>query len=178
VSKQAVLPQGSVEFVEGMGIYFAQYDLPRIFGRILGLLMISERPLPHDEIAKLLGVSRGSVSTNMRLGLMLNLVERVAAAGDRRDFYRQSGDAWGRSIEAKGEQLAPLERIGRRALESLPDDHPQARERVEEMLDFCAFFEEESAGLLARWHARRAARERSAGSHDPLAVASGIGSDA
>jgi len=37
-----LLPQGSREFIEGMGMYFAQFDLPRIFGRILGLLMISE----------------------------------------------------------------------------------------------------------------------------------------
>src|SRR5215470_8975846 len=139
-----LLPQGSREFIEGMGMYFAQFDLPRIFGRILGLLMISEQPRPHDEIARLLDVSRGSVSTNIRLALMLNLVERVAVPGDRRDFYRQSGDAWGRSIETKSEQLAPLERLGQRALESLPDEHLLARERVEELLDFCAFFEEES----------------------------------
>jgi DNA-binding transcriptional regulator GbsR (MarR family) len=153
------LPEGSVEFIEAMGLYFAQFDLPRIFGRIVGLLMVSEQPMPHDEIARLLSISRGSVSTNIRLALTLSMAERVAVPGDRRDFYRQTGDTWGRGLEAEAGHLAPLERMGQRALETLPDDHPTARARIEEMLDFCAFFKEESVGLFARWEARRAARE-------------------
>src|SRR5580765_7313619 len=173
------LPEGSVEFIEGMGLYFAQFDLPRIFGRIVGLLMVSEQPMPHDEIARQLSISRGSVSTNIRLALTLGMAERVAVPGDRRDFYRQTGDAWGQGLEGKAAQLAPLERMGQHALRTLPDDHPTARARIEEMLDFCAFFEEECNGLLARWEARRAAREPSSAQPSyPLLPATVMNGDA
>ncbi len=151
---------GAHEFIEGMGVYFAQFDLPRIFGRLVGLLMVSERPLAHEEIARALGVARGSVSTNMRLALTLDLAERVTVRGDRRDFYRQTGDPWGRSIGAKSATFITLRRMAARALEALPPDHVEARARMHDLIDFCDFFEAESVGLVQRWKERLAARGR------------------
>jgi hypothetical protein len=154
------MDHGAHEFIEGMGVYFAQFDMPRIFGRLVGLLMVSERPLAHEEIARTLGVARGSVSTNMRLALTLDLVERVAVRGDRRDFYRQTGDPWGRSIGAKVTATLPLRGMAARALEALPRNHLEARARMADLIDFCDFFEEERDGLVQRWKERLAARGR------------------
>lgn len=154
------LDPGAHDFAEGMGLYFAQFDMPRIFGRIFGLLMVSERPLSHEEIAKSLGVARGSVSTNMRLALALDLVERVSVRGDRRDFYRQTGDPWGRSIGAKVTVTMPLRQLAARTLEALPADHVEARARMDDLIDFCNFFEEESEEIVQRWKERLAARGR------------------
>jgi hypothetical protein len=156
------LDHGAHAFIEGMGVYFAQFDLPRIFGRLVGLLMVSERPLAHEEIARTLGVARGSVSTNMRLALALDLAERVAVRGDRRDYYRQTGDPWGRSLDAKVAATLPLRRMAERALEALPPEHLEARARMADLIDFCDFFEAEREGLLQRWKERLAARGRPA----------------
>jgi DNA-binding transcriptional regulator GbsR (MarR family) len=156
------MDHGAHEFIEGMGVYFAQFDLPRIFGRLVGLLMVSERPLAHEEIARTLGVARGSVSTNMRLALALDLAERVAVRGDRRDFYRQTGDPWGRSLDAKVAATMPLQRMAERALQALPPDHLEARARMADLIDFCEFFETEREGLVRRWKERLAARGRPA----------------
>jgi hypothetical protein len=154
------LDPGAHEFIEGLGLYFAQFDMPRIFGRIFGLLMVSEYPLAHEDIARVLGVARGSVSTNMRLALSLDLAERVAVRGDRRDLYRQTGDPWGRSIGAKVIATMPLRGLAGRALAALPLEHLEARARMEDLIDFCDFFEEESEGLVRRWKERLAARGR------------------
>lgn len=151
---------GAHAFIEGMGLYFAQFDLPRIFGRIFGLLMVSEHPLAHEDIARALGVARGSVSTNMRLALTLDLAERVAVRGDRRDFYRQTGDPWGRSLGAKVAATIPLRALAARALAELPLDHLEARARMQDLIDFCDFFEDERDGLVRRWKERLAARGR------------------
>jgi DNA-binding transcriptional regulator GbsR (MarR family) len=154
------LDPGAHEFIEGLSLYFAQWDLPRIFGRLVGLLMVSERPLTHEDMARILGVARGSVSTNMRLALTMDLAERVSVRGDRRDFYRQTGDPWGRAIGAKSATFMPLRRMAVRAQEALPADHLEARARMADLIDFCDFFEEESEGLVRRWKERLAARGR------------------
>src|SRR5258707_3209499 len=76
------------EFVESMGVYFERFALPRIGGRILGLLLIADRPLSLDDMASTLRVSRASISTNMRLLTASSLAEQVSFPGDRRDYYR------------------------------------------------------------------------------------------
>jgi DNA-binding transcriptional regulator GbsR (MarR family) len=65
-------------FIEGMGLYFEDFGVPRIAGRLLGLLLVTNRPLSLEEVATTLGVSRASVSTNARLILATGLVERVS----------------------------------------------------------------------------------------------------
>ena len=76
------------QFIERVGLYFEQYQLSRIGGRLLGLLLLSDRPLGVEEMATTLGVSRASVSTNIRTSADLGLTERVGLPGDRRDYYR------------------------------------------------------------------------------------------
>src|SRR5579883_1380571 len=93
------LPESLARFVEGLGLYFEEFGLPRIGGRLLGLLMVTDRPLALDEIARRLLVSRASVSTNARLVLAARLGERVGIPGDRRDYYAFSPRAWDAIVE-------------------------------------------------------------------------------
>ena len=74
-------------FIEAMGMYFEDQGIPRIGGRMLGLLMIAHWPLTAQDIAAILGISRGSVSTNFRLLLTSGLAEKAAMPGDRTTYY-------------------------------------------------------------------------------------------
>jgi DNA-binding transcriptional regulator GbsR (MarR family) len=157
------LTPGMLEFVESMGRYFEQYGLARIGGRILGLLVIAERPLSLDEIASRLRVSRASVSTNIRLATASDLAELVTYAGDRRDYYRMIDDAWGHALEAEIKGLPALRRIAETGLAALNSVDTPARTQLEETIDFCDFMMEERTRQLAAWQERRAARRRAAG---------------
>src|SRR5581483_4050079 len=157
---QIVLSPGMLQFIESMGLYFEQYGIARIGGRILGLLIIADRPLSLDEIATLLQVSRASVSTNLRLVISVDLAELVTFPGDRRDYYRMADDPWGQGIRAELKAYPPLRRIAENALAALRSDDAVARERLEEMTDFCDFVSGEWNGFLERWEARRAARSQ------------------
>ena len=64
-------------------MYFESYGIPRIGGRILGLLLVADEPLSADSIASVLRVSCASVSTNFKLLLTSSLAEKVTFAGDR-----------------------------------------------------------------------------------------------
>ena len=67
----------TVNFIERMGVALDSDGLPRIAGRIFGLLLVSEDPRSLDDLAAELRVSKGSVSTNARLLEQRGLLERV-----------------------------------------------------------------------------------------------------
>lgn len=141
------------EFVESMGVYFERYGLPRIGGRILGLLMVADRPLSLDDLASALHVSRASISTNMRLITASSLAEQISLPGDRRDYYRFGPDTWERSLRTELDGIAMLRRLGERGLAAARASESTAREHLEELLEFCDLLIEDRTKTVARWQA-------------------------
>lgn len=84
------MDQPADDFIETMGRHFEEEGVPRIAGRLLGLLMLLEEELSLDDLAERLQVSKGSVSSNARLLEDWGVAERITHSGDRRDFYRVS----------------------------------------------------------------------------------------
>ncbi|MGD0744376.1 MAG: transcriptional regulator [Verrucomicrobiota bacterium] len=60
---------------------------PRSVAEIYGLLFISHRPLPMDELIGRLELSKGSASQGLRYLLDLGAVRTVYVAGERRTHY-------------------------------------------------------------------------------------------
>ena len=67
--------------------YARMLMLPKSVGQVYGVLFASDRPLCLDEIADLLGISRGGVSQGLRLLRGHGAVLVQGVPGDRRDFY-------------------------------------------------------------------------------------------
>lgn len=88
------LSPDELEFVEAVGLHFDTLGLPRIGGRIFGLLVISPRPLLLDEIAGTLSISRASVSVNTRVFIANGAMEIRAVPGDRRQYYAMKRDVF------------------------------------------------------------------------------------
>ncbi len=146
------------EFIESIGGYFAQYGLPSIAGRLMGLMMVTDRPLSLDDLAGALGVSRASVSTNIRMIKAIGFAEQVSIPNDRRDYYRVSNDPWGASLRANIVGMDAIADIARRGLLVIREQDGLARERVEELLEFGEFYMQEERGVLQRWRERRQQR--------------------
>ncbi len=83
-----ILQTAEERFIEGMGLALEEDRLPRIAGRLVGLLILSPQPLRFDHLAERLRVSRGSISTNTRLLENMGVIERVTRPGDRRDYFQ------------------------------------------------------------------------------------------
>lgn len=115
--------QAADSFIELMGRHFDEEGIPRIAGRLFGLLMLTEEACSLDDLAERLRVSKGSVSSNARLLENLGIIERVTRPGDRRDYYQMAGDMSARLLERQIERVKLfLERIrgSRQRLEPLP----------------------------------------------------------
>jgi DNA-binding transcriptional regulator GbsR (MarR family) len=131
--------------------------LARIGGRILGLLMLADAPLGLEEMATALGVSRASISTNIRQIVTFGLAEHLSLPGDRRDYYRFADSPWLGAMRARIDGTRSLLRITEQGLATLAAEDTAARLRLEEMRDACVFMIEEMQASIARWQAHRAA---------------------
>lgn len=145
---------GLSQFIENMGLHYEAYDVPRIGGRILGLLMITLDPMTSEEMSEVLQVSRSSISTNLRTLQMAGLVEQVTVPGDRRDYYVFSEEAWLRTLEMRLEQVLSMKEAAEEGIESLEANHP-ARRRMKEMLAWTAMVQSAYERMSREWQSRR-----------------------
>ena len=60
---------------------------PRSFAELYGLLFISSRPLPMDELCRRLEISKGSASQGLKFLRAIGAVREVAIDDDRRMHY-------------------------------------------------------------------------------------------
>jgi DNA-binding transcriptional regulator GbsR (MarR family) len=97
-----------LSFINRMGQFYEEKGVPPIGGRMLGLGLVMEEPLSQEDIQEILGVSRSSVSTNLRILLVHGMLEVVRPAGERKDHYVFSPKAWERAMEVKISSLPSL----------------------------------------------------------------------
>jgi len=145
--------QGLSQFIENMGLYYEAYDVPRIGGRFLGLLMVKPNPMTAEEMSEVLQVSRSSISTNLRTLQMTGLVELVSVPGDRRDYYLFSEEAWLRILEMRLEQILSMKEAAEEGLENLKEEHP-ARQRIKEMLEWTEMVQGAYKRMSNEWQSR------------------------
>ena len=82
------------EFIDAIGEMTEWSGLTRAAGLLKGLLLLSREPLSLDDMADRLEVSKGSVSTNIRLLERWKAVRRVFNRGDRKNYYQLRADLW------------------------------------------------------------------------------------
>ena len=117
------------DFVERMGLFWETEGLPRIAGRLFGFLVLQREPCSLDAMATALGVSKASVSTDVRKLERVGLVERHARPGDRRDYYAVTLDMPARIVELR---RAAIARFGNclQTADALGADDPVIRDRL------------------------------------------------
>jgi DNA-binding transcriptional regulator GbsR (MarR family) len=142
------------QFIENIGLHFEEYGVPRIGGRILGLLLASSRPVSSEEMAEVLEVSRSSVSTNLRTLLMTGLADRISLPGERSDYYVFSDEAWETTLEIRLDGIESLREMAENGLQGMPDQHP-ARNRLEWILTWTDMVGRAYEQLIKEWQSRK-----------------------
>lgn len=139
-------------YVEDFGLLFEGFGLPRMVGRVLGALLISDPPeLSAEELAEALQASRGSISSATRTLVAMGFVQRLTRRGERRDYFRMKPGAWDELMRHELENLARFRLMAERGLRIANSDSPEARHNLEEMHEFYAYWEKEMPALLERW---------------------------
>jgi len=147
-------------FIEDVGIVFEQSGLPRMAGRILGSLLVSDPPNQStNKLAETLLASKGSISTMTRLLIRIGLIERTCMPGVRHDYFRIRADALSHLMEQKLEFIITFRQIADRGLKLMEGKAPVTRQGLEEMRDMYAFFEREFPVLIQRWEQEQKKRQ-------------------
>lgn len=82
--------------LDGLGQFAEYFGFSKVMGQLYGALLMSPDPLSLDDMMDVLGISKASVSMNMRTLEHLGMVRQVwvRGRGDRRKFYAAETDFW------------------------------------------------------------------------------------
>ncbi len=145
------LPNEVKNFIEDIALSFEQMGLPRMAGRILGILLISD-PIAQSitEMGEKLNASKSSISIMARLLVERGLIERVASPMPRRDYYRFKPGGWIMYMRQWLGLMAGLHRITERGLALMADKPEPLKERLLEAHDLFSSIEHEFPSILVQ----------------------------
>jgi DNA-binding transcriptional regulator GbsR (MarR family) len=147
-------------FIEDIGLYFEQFGLARMAGRILGVLLISEPPEQSiTDLCERLKASKSSISTNARLLDEMGLIERAASPVPRQVYYRFPPGGWVAFMRMRLRLYGAMHEVAERGLALLQEEAPELRWRLQEAHDMFQRIEEEMPQILARVEEARGIRE-------------------
>ena len=153
----------TAHFIETMGLALESDGLPRIAGRIFGLLLVSEDARSLDDLAAELRVSKASISTNARLLEHRGVLEQVSRPADRRDYYQVPHDLFSHTMAQRVARWQRFHEAIGSARISLPIRSPEVRERLEEYERAYAYMSRVIKEALGRWQAGREKQMTKAG---------------
>lgn len=144
-------PIEDIHFIEDIGLYFEQMGLPRMAGRILGALLISDPPSQSiTDLGERLNASKSSISIMARLLMERGLIERVASPMPRRDYYRFKPGGWSLYMRQWLGLMSGLHQITERGLALMADKSEPLRERLQEAHDLFSSIEQEFPAILQK----------------------------
>jgi len=167
------LPHGisrieEMHFIEDIALFFERMGMPRMAGKILGVLLISDPPAQSiTEIGEKLNASKSSVSIMARLLVENGLIERVASPEprreySRRDYYRFKEGGWVLYMRDWLALMGELHKITERGLALMGEKTEAMKERLEEAHDLFSMIEERFPEMLEALEQERQQRGRSA----------------
>jgi DNA-binding transcriptional regulator GbsR (MarR family) len=130
-----------------------QVGFPHSMAKVYAALTLADSEgLSTGELTEELGISKASVSNAMQFLVGTDLVERYRVRGSREAHYRILKGRWGDIIARKFTATSYVRSVAEDAMTVV--ESPAARERLEEMRDVYAFFEQEFENVMERFNER------------------------
>lgn len=147
------------EFIQDYGLGYQTFGLPRLMGKVVGLLLYHGDPLSLNDITEELHVSKGPVSQIMRRLREHNLVRRIWVPGSRRDFYQAEPDIFGQAFanhaDLQNQNLALARKYTRLIAEADADLPESFSARMQEMERFYSLMSKHLNNFLTEWKGSR-----------------------
>lgn len=132
------------DFIEKIGVIAQSEGLPRIAGRVMAMLLYDGERVSFGQLADALQVSRGSISSSVRLLESQQLIKRVAKPGDRQDYFQIAENAFANMVEASALRARRAADDIAQTLKQIPESENGARHRV---ANYAAFYRALNKGL-------------------------------
>ncbi len=143
-------------FIEDVGLFFEQMGVPRMGGRVLGVLLISDPPAQSiNDLCEVLQASKSAISTSTRYLTGIGLIEKVASPIPRRDYYRFKSGGWFLYMKQWLTLMSDLHKVTERGLELISDKPDDLKERLLEAHDVFSFLEDHFPAILGNLQKER-----------------------
>jgi DNA-binding transcriptional regulator GbsR (MarR family) len=137
-------PAAVARFIDAWGSMGSLLGFNPSTARVHALLIATREPLPLDEIAARLQISRGNVSMGLRELIAWGIVNRVHVKGERREFYTTEKDVWKMfriiARERKRREVDPTIDVLRQSMADLNEisdsEGEYEREQLKNLLSF------------------------------------------
>jgi DNA-binding transcriptional regulator GbsR (MarR family) len=82
--------------LEGLSQLADYFGFSKVMGQLYGTLLLSPKPLSLDDMMERLGISKASISMNIRTLEHMGMVRQawIRTSGDRRKYYEAETDFW------------------------------------------------------------------------------------
>ena len=140
------------KYIEDVGLFYENYGLPKMAGRILGYLISSESGNnSFDDLKEALKASKGSISGNLNLLLTQKMIEKHMISGDRKSYYKISLNSLENIMAAKMKSVTEFKLIFKRGIEFNSDEDSLNKKNLSEILKYYEFLEQEIPLLKIKW---------------------------
>lgn len=124
------------DFIEKIGQIAQGEGLPKIAGRVFGLLMFDGEPVSFGALADELQVSRGSISSSVRLLGDRGVIKRIGLPGERQDFFQIADQPFTGLLEGALKRIERAEQDIEASLSELPTEAAATRARLKSYSEF------------------------------------------
>lgn len=142
--KPGAAKMARADFIEKIGVIAQTEGLPRIAGRVLAMLLYDGERVSFGQLAEALQVSRGSVSSSVRMLESQQLIKRVAKAGDRQDYFQVVDNAFANMVEGAATRARRAAAEIEESLQDIPASETGPRKRV---AGYAAYYHAMGEGL-------------------------------
>lgn len=141
------------DFVNDFSLKLEEVGHPRIFGQILGWLLIcNPRHQSFTDLMENLDISKASVSNITRILLEVGLIERVRITGERQMYFKLKNGALTEFMDKQIKHIIEVKTILDKGLQLVKDNEEDDIARLEKASNFYAFLTSELPGLIDRFN--------------------------
>lgn len=122
-----------------------RWGFNRTVGQMFAVIVFNDSPLNAEQIANMLGISRGNVSMGIKELQSWQLIRVHHIAGDRKDYFKPSGNIWELALQVLSErrkrEVEPtLSLLRSQLMIESTDQNSLALEKVKEIHDLLELF--------------------------------------
>lgn len=140
------------EFVEEFSMKIEEFGHPRIYGQILGWLLICDPPhQSFPDLIENLNISKASVSNTTRMLLERGLIEKVRIKGKRQIYFKLKEGSLIDFMEKQLQLTLDLEAITSKGLALANNDENTDTGRLQKANDFHQFLAAQTQDLIEKY---------------------------
>ncbi|EMR02317.1 GbsR/MarR family transcriptional regulator [Cesiribacter andamanensis] len=153
------LSEEQKQLIEELGVFHEQTGLQPAAARIISLLLVSDKyELTFDEIREALNLSKSATSNALNFLLSISRIEYITLPGDRKRYFRTPLASWERELQRRVEGVLKGNSLLRKVLAQRPADTPEFNKKLEEVIAFTDYMQEEMKEVIRRWKESSARR--------------------